>query len=375
MYDYDSYSFEFDSDGDGFNDSVASYGDLDGDGVTESLIIVSDSNHDGYMESMQIQSDTNNDGIIDTIMTQYDTNKSGRPDVAVLQQDTNGDGYIDRVVRYNDYNQDGEYDSVKIHEDLDSDGTYEKLTKIYDSDNDGEADKMEVYYDANGSGTSDYHEVYAYDPSNGQIVPTMASNYTVSGTYANELEQYDPAKSDASQVVGNPEVSVEYWEYQGETNRCALYSQKFVIEELTGRELDIEDFARIAKEHGWFTEEGGTTYLNTNQMLNYFGIENEMKFHQTIEDIEDCLSNGGKVIVSIDSDETWYGKDNNIFAPDSGSNHAVEVIGIDRTDPNRPMVILNDSGSPYGKGEMVPLDVFEGAWSEGDNQMIVCYLS
>ena len=75
----------------------------------------------------------------------------------------------------------------------------------------------------------------------------------------------------------------------------------------------------------------------------------------------------------MDSHEIWYGEDNNIFAPDSSSNHAVEVIGVDHSDPEHPMVILNDSGSPDGKGEMIPLDVFEGAWEDGDCQMISCY--
>ena len=139
--------------------------------------------------------------------------------------------------------------------------------------------------------------------------------------------------------------------------------------------IDIEEFSEIAKEHGWFTEDGGTTFLNMNNMLNYYGIENEMVFHQSIEDIEDCLNEGGKVIVSIDCHEIWYGEDNNIFAPESSSNHAVEVIGIDRTDPEHPMVILNDSGSPKGRGEMIPLEVFEGAWEDGDCQMIKCYPS
>lgn len=375
MYEYDPNTFEFDSDGDGYYDSIATYGDLDGDGVAESIIASSDTDFDGYYETVTVQSDTNGDGYIDTVTQEADTNNSGMADIAVMQQDTDGDGYFETINRYNDYNQDGEYDSVKTHEDLNADGAYEKLTKVYDSDSDGSPDTAEVFYDETGTGTTDQHEVYAYDPGSGEIVPAAASNYTIGGTNWQELDQYDPATSDPDKVTGDPESSMEHWEFQGDTNRCALYSQKFVIEELTGQEIDIEEFAQVAKENGWFTEEGGTTYLNTNQMLDYYGVENEMKFHQSMEDIEECLDNGGRVIVSIDSDETWHGKDNNIFAPDSSSDHAVEVIGIDRTDPDNPMVILNDSGSPYGKGEMVPLEVFEGAWSEGDNQMIVCYPS
>ena len=62
-----------------------------------------------------------------------------------------------------------------------------------------------------------------------------------------------------------------------------------------------------------------------------------------------------------------------MFSPLSGANHAVEVIGIDYSDPEHPMVILNDSGPQNGCGEMVPLDQFLDAWQDGDNLMIECY--
>ena len=53
-------------------------------------------------------------------------------------------------------------------------------------------------------------------------------------------------------------------------------------------------------------------------------------------------------------------------------NHAVQVIGIDYSNPDEPMVILNDSGTPDGCGEMVPLDTFLDAWEDGNCQMITC---
>ena len=98
-----------------------------------------------------------------------------------------------------------------------------------------------------------------------------------------------------------------------------------------------------------------------------------MSFHCTIQDIENCLNNGGKVIVSLDANEIWYGEDDNLFSPFSNANHAVQVIAIDRTDPSSPVVVLNDSGHENGKGSMIPMDVFLGAWEDGNCQMIECY--
>lgn len=343
MYDYDY--FEFDSNGDGYTDT--------------------------YVETY----DTNGDGYAETTMYAADTNHSGQFDTVVTEKDTNGDGEIEIVQKAHDYDQDGQIDSITTHTDTDNDGHFDNVTKSYDSTGDGEIDKMDVYVDVHGTGHADYHEAYNYDPSTGQLIPAMAAELEIGGTMYTDLENFQPSEDYPEGISGDPVEAMSYWECQGDTNRCALYSQKFVIEELSGDRIDIEEFAQVAKDHGWFTEDGGTTCLNMNNMLDYYGIDNEMVFHQSISDIEDCLNEGGKVIVSIDCHEIWYGEDNNIFAPESSSNHAVEVIGIDRTDPEHPMVILNDSGSPNGRGEMIPLEVFEGAWEDGDCQMIKCYPS
>ena len=98
-----------------------------------------------------------------------------------------------------------------------------------------------------------------------------------------------------------------------------------------------------------------------------------MSFNNDIESLEEALNDGHKVIVSVDSGQIWKGEENDIFSPETTADHAVEVIGIDRTDPENPMVVLNDSGTPNGCGELVPLEVFENAWSAGDSQMIECW--
>ena len=360
MYDYDFY--EFDSNGDGIPDTLVEVYDTTGDGKFDTVISLSDTDGDGYAETYSEAHDTNGSGMMDTSITAVDTTRDGRANI---------------VQKANDYNQDGVIDSTTTYYDSNYDGFFEYVEKAYDSTGDGEIDTVETYTDVDGSGQIDYHEVYSYDPSTGLLLQLTAGDMdmTVGSTMALELDTFWPSGDYPDGISGDPASSMDYWECQGQTNRCALYSQMFVIEEFEGVEIDIDEFANVAKEHGWFTEEGGTTFLNMNKMLDYYGIDNEMSFHNSIDDIEECLNNGGKVIVSIDSDEIWHGEDNNIFAPDSSSDHAVEVIGIDRTDPEHPMVILNDSGRPAGRGEMVPLEVFEGAWEDGDCQMIECYPS
>lgn len=388
MYDYDF--FEFDPNGDGYPDTFVETFDTSGDGNVDAMIMASDTNGDGYAETyvemydtngdgnfneMTAIADTNGDGYAETLLNAVDSNNSGEFDAAIAQIDTNGDGEFEVLQKSHDYNQDGQIDSITTYYDSDQDGQFDVVAKTYDSTGDGQMDQMDFFVDENGTGQADFHETYSYDPSTGQLIPAMAAGLEFGGTMYTELENFQPNEDYPEGVSGDPAEAMTHWEFQGDTNRCALYSQMFVIEELTGQDLNMEEFVQIAKDNGWFTEEGGTTYLNTNQMLDYYGVENEMQFHRSIEDIEECLNNDGRVIVSIDADETWYGKDNNIFSPETGANHAVEVIGIDRTDPENPMVVLNDSGTPNGRGEMIPLDVFEGAWGAGDSQMIACYPS
>lgn len=303
----------------------------------------------------------------------FDTNGDGIDDIWLSYVDTTGDGMEDTFVKATDYDGDGNPDSMTAYTDANGDGMYDLVVKTYDSDGDGQLDTSKVFTDQTGNGQPDGDPViFSFNPDTGSFVPQPYAQ-PIGGTTVYDLDNFQPASDYPQDVTGDPRESMSYWECQGDTNRCALYSQKFVIEELTGQDVDIEEFADVAEQNGWFSEDGGTTFLNTNKMLDLYGVDNEMGFHKEISDIENCLDKGGRVIVSIDANQIWEGKDSDIFSPASGANHAVEVIGIDRTDPANPMVILNDSGSPYGKGEMIPLDIFESTWESGDCQMIECY--
>lgn len=395
----DSHAELFDSDGDGIEDALGV--DLDGDGTLDAVLL--DTNQDGIADTTLL--DTDGDGIMDT--SWLDTNRDGIIDQCRIERDTDGDGVVDQIEEHHDYDQDGVFESVNMFRDSNHDGIFDEVVKGYDSDHDGQIDTFTTHLDEDGDGKADtviqeqlsdqdgdgvidtyryqmdadgnhafeVDDIYNVDVSTGEIElePIGGAGGYVSGTCADELRQFDPDQADMDAVSGAPAQAMEKWEFQGNTGRCALYSQKFVIEELTGHEIDMEDFAQVARENGWFDENSGTPLLNMNKMLDYYNISNEMSFHNDISDIQECLESRGKVIVSIDADEIWYGESNDLFTPGDGANHAVEVIGIDNSNPDDPMVILNDSGNPNGCGEMVPLDTFLDAWEDGDCQMISCF--
>lgn len=406
MLDYTDFNFDIDCDG--IPDSFAEEVDLDSDGIADAVSI--DTDGDGVADVLYQETDTNVDGIPDAAQYGIDTNIDGIIDHYEISYDTDGNGVADTYVSKNDYNQDGIDDDITTSFDSDENGIFEQTTVEYDSNGDTVMDTAENHFDydqnsiidssttgqfvdldddgvfdtfinaidENGDTVFESVEVYDYDTETDELyldsieeidMPDEGEN----GMYAYELDNFDPDSAEPDDVIGNPEGAMEEWDYQGDTNRCAVYSQKFVIEEMTGQELDIEELADLAEENGWFSEEGGTPLLNMDKILDHYGIDNEMSFHNDYDDLANALANGEKVIVAIDADEIWHGENDDIFAPNDGANHAVEVIGIDNSNPDNPMVILNDSGNPDGCGEMVPLDTFMDAWDDSANQMITAF--
>lgn len=241
---------------------------------------------------------------------------------------------------------------------------------ILDMDGDGEPDLIVEHFDADGDGYYDSAMTYHID-EDGLHYETLDGEGFTYAMNLQDIDTFDPYYSYDPSVVGHPADAMSHWEDQGETQRCGLYSQKFIIEELTGKELDIDKMADIASEHGWFSETNGTNPGDLNKMLDYYGIPNEMSWNNGLEDLHNVLANGGRAIVAIDADEIWHGEEDGIFSPLDSANHAVEVAGIDYSDPDNPMVILNDSGNPdSGCGEMVPADKFMDAWADSQCQMV-----
>lgn len=391
----------FDTTGDGLLDTQVSY-EEDG-----SLTIQNDYDGDGNFEQVSNLSGMDYWGNPTDTTIMLDTDADGNLDTGVFQHSDEAGNIIARE-DFNDYNQDGEIDMSKTYVDTNGDGMFDMVTTIHTDNSDPSVlQTMEINLDQTGDQNPDvtmqadimdttgngqpdmvelhitdaYGQEFSYEMTYEEYMQAlngeggMNLGYDTSCYSANlGCAQFDPAMADPEAISGDPVADMEHWEFQGQTNRCAIYAQKFAIEEAIGREVPIEELVSVAEENGWFDEAsgGGTTRLNMDKLLEYYGVEHEMSFNNDIQDIEEALNNGQNVIVGVDSGQIWQGDPNNIFSPETQADHAVQVIGIDHTDPNNPMVILNDSGSPEGCGELVPLDVFENAWKAGDAQMVVC---
>ncbi len=180
---------------------------------------------------------------------------------------------------------------------------------------------------------------------------------------------FDPYHPPAG-LIGHPAEDIFHWHQQEHSDTCAIVSQEFVLDQLTGQHIPEEQLRQEAMSHGWYTPGGGTPLDHVGDLLELHGVPVEREYGASLQDIANHLDAGEKVLVAVNAEEIWYPDHsalslapllNYLGIPGQPANHAVEVIGIDRSDPAHPQVILNDPGTADGRGLMVSADTFAHA--------------
>ncbi len=348
--------------------------DVNGDGIPD---IPVDTDNDGVYDSFVTPVDLNGDGVYDSFMSPVDTNGDGVYDSYMTPVDVDGDGFSDGYIVPVDLNGDGVLDGFEAHLDTDHDGMEDVLMwgEYRDDDGDGDPDSLDIEVSSNGyhvniteTDTDDdgYFDTFWFD-DNGD--DDMVMDVGAAPAY----DRFDPDDADLGSVVGNPGEAMESWHVQGTDYTCAVVAQEFALEQLTGHDFSEADLADIAEANGWLIQGGGTANDDIGNLLEAAGLRVERSYGNTFQELESCLANGGQVIVSVDSDEMWMGESDDFFLPGHDSDHAIQVIGVDHSDPDGPMVIINDSGVANGCGAMVPLDVFMDAWEDSGCFLVEAY--
>jgi hypothetical protein len=173
------------------------------------------------------------------------------------------------------------------------------------------------------------------------------------------------------QMYGDPTAAAPYWRYQHQED-CGLMAVADVVGQLTGREptqlgIELRGIFTPSESHGgdvYFFD--GTSPRDMVMLLQHYGIQSEMTTGNTMRGLEDYLSSGHKVIAALNAETIWN------YPAGQGqrtqADHAVVVTGVDTADN---VVHLNDSGTPNGRDELIPMDTFTQAWSTSDNLLIV----
>jgi Peptidase_C39 like family len=181
-----------------------------------------------------------------------------------------------------------------------------------------------------------------------------------------------PAQADPSgQMYGNPDAAARYWRYQhGED--CGLMAVADVVGQLTGREplqIGIElrgVFTKSETHHGSIYRFDGTSPEDLVVLLGKYGIQSDLTTGNTMGGLEQDLAGGHKVIAALNAETIWnYPRGQ---GQRTEADHAVVVTGV---DTRSGIVHLNDSGTPNGRNEQIPLATFTQAWATGNDLLIV----
>jgi Peptidase_C39 like family len=181
-----------------------------------------------------------------------------------------------------------------------------------------------------------------------------------------------PAQADPNgQMYGNPEAAARYWRYQ-HGDDCGLMAVADVVGQVTGREpmqIGIElrgVFTKSEAHRGSVYKFDGTSPEDMVMLLQKYGVQSQLTTGNNMQTLEQDLASGHKVIAAVNAETIWN------YAASQGqrtqADHAVVVTGVDTRDG---VVHLNDSGTPNGRDEQIPMATFTQAWSTGNNLLIV----
>ena len=173
------------------------------------------------------------------------------------------------------------------------------------------------------------------------------------------------------QMYGDPEAAAPYWRYQHQQD-CGLMSVADVVGQLTGREpsqigMELRGiFTKSESHRGDVYHFDGTSPQDMVLLLQNRGIQSDLTTGNSMGTLEQDLAGGHKVIAALNAETIWNSPRGN--GDRTTPDHAVVVTGVD-TGTN--IVHLNDSGTPDGRNEQIPLATFSHAWETSDDLLIV----
>lgn len=212
----------------------------------------------------------------------------------------------------------------------------------------------DVLSDLNFFSSMDFSSDLMHDLGFGDL---FSENITISTENFNEI--MDPTGM-------TPDVQQQY------PDTCAIKSQQLILNEY-GIDVNEDQLVQFSYDHGWYNGDGtGTNAEDVGNLLESANIPVTRQADANVFNLVSELSQGHKVIVGVDSGELWDNKFmgwlNDFFNGDT-PDHALIVAGIDTSDPNNVMVIVDDPGTgEYHKA--YPLDQFMDAWSDSECYMV-----
>ena len=201
-----------------------------------------------------------------------------------------------------------------------------------------------------------------------------------------------PADAATGTMYGDPAAAAQWWRHQ-KYDDCVLMSSADVIGQVIGKEPSERAIIKKAQSTPSTSHSGsiyikpadtknpnsgmGTMMTDVPTLLKQYGVDAVISDKDYapktgvpagLQGVEHLLGSGHKVIVSVNAEMIWgqpvQEKDEN---GNSRDDHAVVVTGVDTANN---VVHLNDSGTPKGRDEQIPLELFLKSW-ETSNELVV----
>ncbi|MEG9227051.1 C39 family peptidase [Aeromicrobium sp. Sec7.5] len=354
------------------------FDDLDGDGVADTVVEYFDDN------SSIATYDTDGDGKVDA--ADIDSDGDGKVDLAVIDlgngqvgvyedpSDTSAQPTVvdleeatqlapDLVDTFGDELGESEFEQTGFDED-------DKDSDKDDKDSDEDKDEDEDEKDSDGP-TS-----WFADGDSGDDAKNVDFDTEDDDEDADDDGKHPQGDPTSTELVGDPFGDAELWFEQAVNGTCGPSAIAQIVSEYTGETFaNEEEFAAWAVDNGVMEvlPDGTTTGMYATDivdMLEAHGVPAELEDGLEIEDLKEMLADDVGVAVMVDADEYWgpmYGYDP---GPENNAvNHIVMVTGIDE---DKGVVYVNDTGTPDGEAMEIPIEYFEDAWEDGNNQAVVC---
>lgn len=193
-----------------------------------------------------------------------------------------------------------------------------------------------------GEGAFNYSE--AYVDEGGRYVPRQ-----ITGVYREALES-----GEATEVA----AYLKAWSHQESSYSCAAACSSAEIQVRKGDEVPEAALCEIGEAEGWYNPKTGTYIAEIGKFAESQGLTSTRHARElTLADLDGLKKDGAGLIVCVDSEILARPSLVKPFA----ANHVVEVIGFDNSDPNRPLVLVNNPGDMHGRGAAYEFSHFERA--------------
>lgn len=174
-----------------------------------------------------------------------------------------------------------------------------------------------------------------------------------------------------------PGTEYSTWVAQYYSDTCAIRSQQIILRDY-GVDISQEQLISLAEDHGWYKEGEGTSINDVGKLMELIGVDCHRSYNNSVYDLVSELSQGHRVIVSVDSGELWAKTFDEVLSEkiedafgEKGADHALIVAGVEvnPSNPNDVHVVLTDPGTGQLRVEY-PLEEFMDAWKDSNCFMV-----